>query len=54
MWNLETWIDKQPPRRRVIYLWLVLALAVIGVIQNSIKLWQIAPAAWRTLFGPHT
>lgn len=36
--SFEDWIDKQPRYRRRIYLWLTLGLAVLSVIQNSIKL----------------
>jgi hypothetical protein len=53
MWNFEDWIEKQPPRRRLIYLWSVLGLTVIGVIYRLIMLWRTAPAAWHTLFGSH-
>jgi hypothetical protein len=54
MWNFEDWIEKQQRSRRMIYLWSVLGLTVIGVIYKLIQLWRIAPAAWRTIFGPHT
>jgi uncharacterized membrane protein YhaH (DUF805 family) len=53
MWNLEEWIEKQPRSRRLKYYWVSLVLSILYVIQNLVMLWQTAPGAWRTLFGPH-
>jgi hypothetical protein len=51
MRNFEDWIEKQPRSRRLKYHWAMLALALLSIVQYSIKLWHLAPQVWRMIFG---
>jgi hypothetical protein len=51
MSKFEDWIEKQPRSRRRKYYLMMLALALLTIVQNSVKLWHLTPRLWHKLFG---